>query len=68
MRLRSMLRRLLGDARGVTAVEYALIAGFISIVIFAGLLIASPVMSVIYVTIGQDLSSACSSFGGGSGC
>ena len=49
---------------GVTAVEYALIAGFISLVIVAGLLIASPAISVIYKSIGNDLSSACSSMGG----
>jgi len=45
-----------------------LIAGFISLVIVAGLLIATPAISLIYSTIGSDLSNACQSMGGGSGC
>ena len=68
MHLVKLFRRIRKDAGGVTAVEYALIAGFISLVIVAGLLIASPAISVIYQSIGSDLSSACSSMGGGSGC
>jgi Flp pilus assembly pilin Flp len=66
MHLVRLFRRFRKDAAGVAAVEYALIAGFISLVIVAGLLIASPAISVIYQTIGSDLSSACSSMGGSS--
>ena len=44
--------------------EYGLIAGFISLVIVAGLIIASPAISAMYSTIGSDLSNACSSMGG----
>ena len=67
MRLLKMFRRLRKDDRGVTALEYGLIAGFISLVIVAGLLVATPAISVIYSTIGSDLSNACASMGG-SGC
>ena len=67
MHLRSLLQRLRKDRRGVAAMEYGLIAGFISLVIVAGLLIASPAISLIYSSIGSELSQACSSMGG-SGC
>ena len=66
MRLVKLFHRFCKDAGGVAAVEYALIAGFISLVIVAGLLIASPAISVIYQAIGSDLSSACASMGGSS--
>ena len=68
MRLLKMFRRLRKDDSGVTALEYGLIAGFISLVIVAGLLIATPAVSLIYSTIGSDLSNACASMGGGAGC
>jgi pilus assembly protein Flp/PilA len=67
MRLVKILRRFRKDVGGVAAMEYGLIAGFISLVIVAGLLIATPAISVIYKTIGSDLSSACASMGG-TGC
>jgi pilus assembly protein Flp/PilA len=68
MHLRSLVRRIRKDVRGVAAMEYGLIAGFISLVIVAGLLIASPAISAIFSTIGSDLSNACSSMGPVSGC
>jgi pilus assembly protein Flp/PilA len=64
MSFAKLVRRVRKNQSGVTAVEYALIAGFISLVIVAGLLIATPAISVIYKTIGSDLSSACASMGG----
>ena len=64
MRLSSIVQRVHSDVRGVAAMEYGLIAGFISLVIVAGLLIATPAISMIYSTIGSDLSNACSSMGG----
>ena len=63
----ALLRRFRRDERGVTALEYGLIAGFISLVIMAGLIIASPAVSLIYSSIGSNLSNACVSMGG-SGC
>jgi len=67
MRLKSVWKRVRKDEGGVAAMEYGLIAGFISLVIVAGLLIASPAISLIYSTIGSDLSQACSSMTGGTG-
>jgi pilus assembly protein Flp/PilA len=66
MCLRSMVQRIRKDVRGVAAMEYGLIAGFISLVIVAGLLIASPAISLIYSSIGSNLSNACVSMGGAS--
>lgn len=66
MCLRSIVQRLRKDVRGVAAMEYGLIAGFISLVIVAGLLIATPAISLIYSQIGSDLSNACISMGGSS--
>jgi pilus assembly protein Flp/PilA len=64
MHLVKLFRRFRRDESGVAAMEYGLIAGFISLVIVAGLLIASPAISAIYSTIGSDLSNACNSMGG----
>ena len=64
MRLKSVLKRVRRDEGGVAAMEYGLIAGFISLVIVAGLIIASPAISLIYSSIGSNLSNACVSMGG----
>ena len=66
MYLKSLIQRVRRDVSGVAAMEYGLIAGFISLVIVAGLLIASPAISLIYSTIGSELSNACVSIGGAS--
>ena len=68
MSFAKLFRRMRKNESGVAAMEYGLIAGFISLVIVAGLLIATPAISLIYSTIGSDLSNACQSMGGGSGC
>jgi pilus assembly protein Flp/PilA len=67
MSFAKLFRRIRKNESGVAAMEYGLIAGFISLVIVAGLLIASPAISAIYSTIGSDLSNACKSMGG-TGC
>ena len=67
MSFAKLFRRIRKNESGVAAMEYGLIAGFISLVIVAGLLIATPAISLIYSTIGSDLSAACKSMGG-SGC
>ena len=66
MNLAKLFPRFRRDESGVAAMEYGLIAGFISLVIVAGLLIATPAISLIYSTIGSDLSNACTSMGGAS--
>ena len=68
MSFAKLFRRIRKNESGVAAMEYGLIAGFISLVIVAGLLIATPAISLIYSTIGSDLSNACSSMGGGKTC
>jgi len=68
MQLAKWFRRIRKETGGVAAMEYGLIAGFISLVIVAGLIIGMPAISLIYSTIGSDLSNACISMGGGSGC
>ena len=68
MHLMKLFRRFGKNTGGVAAMEYGLIAGFISLVIVAGLLIATPAISLIYSTIGSDLSNACQSMGGGGSC
>ena len=67
MNFAKLFRRLRKNDSGVAAMEYGLIAGFISLVIVAGLLIATPAISLIYSTIGSDISNACASMGG-TGC
>jgi pilus assembly protein Flp/PilA len=51
------------DVGGNAALEYGLIAGFVSLVIVAGLLIASPAISQVYSSIGATMSQACASMG-----
>jgi len=64
MSFAKLFRRIRKNESGVAAIEYGLIAGFISLVIVAGLLIATQAISLIYSTIGSDLSNACASMGG----
>jgi len=54
MHLMKLFCRFQEDTGGVAAMEYSLIAGFISLVIVAGLLIATPAISLIYSTIGSS--------------
>ena len=69
MRLRSIVQGVCKDPRGNAALEYGLIAGFVSLVIVAGLLIASPAVSLVYSTIGSTMSAACASGApGGTSC
>ena len=68
MRIVKIFRRFRRDDRGVTAVEYGLIAGFISLVIVAGLLVATPAMSSIYSFLGSSVSTACTSMSATASC
>ncbi len=42
---------------GATAIEYGLIAGLMSILIVAGLLIAGPEVATLFDSIGTELAS-----------
>jgi len=48
----------IGDKRGVTAIEYGLIAALISLVIVAGATTAGKNLNSMFTHIGQKISSA----------
>ena len=50
--------RFLKDKSGATAIEYGLIAAFISLVIVAGATVASPALKSIWDGIGSSLAAA----------
>jgi len=50
--------RFLKDKSGATAIEYGLIAAFISLVIVAGATVASPALKNIWDGIGTSLVAA----------
>jgi pilus assembly protein Flp/PilA len=50
--------QLKADRRGVTAMEYGIIAGLLALVIVAGLTVAGPQLGTIFNTIGTTLTSA----------
>ena len=54
----NLINRFKNDESGATAIEYGLIAGFVSIVIIAGLTVASPEMKRIFNAIGAALTKA----------
>ncbi len=50
------LRSFFRDERGATAIEYAFIAGLISIAIFAGLAASGPKLNLKFTTIANALN------------
>ena len=68
MSFAKLFRRVCKNVSGNAALEYGLIAGFVSLVIVAGLLIASPAVSLVYSAVGSNMSNACASMGGGANC
>ena len=46
------------DEKGATAIEYGLIAGLLSLLIVAGLVIAGPELEAIFDNIGTSLAGA----------
>jgi pilus assembly protein Flp/PilA len=53
--MRYFLRRLRSDSRGVTALEYALIAAFIFLVIVVSVTTVGKGLSPIFSTVGSEL-------------
>ncbi|SIT45927.1 Flp pilus assembly protein, pilin Flp [Paraburkholderia piptadeniae] len=53
-----LIRAFARDEDGVTAMEYGLIAGFLSLVIVAGLTLGGPALKGIFDTIGNQLVAA----------
>ncbi len=57
-RLLAMKHAYLKDEKGATAIEYGLIAGLLSLLIVAGLVVAGPQLEIIFDNIGTSLSDA----------
>lgn len=53
--LRTSLATLAGDRKGVTAMEYGLIAAFTAVAIVAGLIIIGPRLSAIFLNVANSL-------------
>lgn len=53
--LRLTLAALAGDRKGVTAMEYGLIAAFTAVAIVAGLTIIGPRLTAIFTNVGNSL-------------
>ena len=51
----NLINRFKNDESGVTAIEYGLIAGLLSLVIIVGLGVASPKLDAIFDKIGEAL-------------
>ena len=58
MIFRSMTLNFARDESGVTAMEYGLIAGFLSLVIVGGLTVGSPALQAMFNSIGTYLQNA----------
>jgi pilus assembly protein Flp/PilA len=56
--IRSSIRMVARDEKGATAIEYGLIAAFISLALVAGAQVAGPALNTMFTGIGADLSAA----------
>lgn len=63
--MKEMIWNFLCEEEGVTAVEYGLIAGILSLVIIGGLNIGGPALERIFDTIGDELAASPGGAGGG---
>lgn len=52
-----VIRNLLNDRKGATAIEYGLIAGLVAVVIIGGLTVLGPKLSELFSTIAGKLSA-----------
>jgi pilus assembly protein Flp/PilA len=58
-----LIRAFAREEDGVTAMEYGLIAGFLSLVIVGGLTIGGPALKGIFDSIGTQLAAAKTAMG-----
>jgi len=56
--IRTCLRFVIRDEKGVTAIEYGLIAALISLALVAGAQIAGPALNTMFTGIGNSLTAA----------
>lgn len=54
----NLMKRFVKDESGATAIEYGLIAGFVSIAIITGLGVIGPQLDRIFNAIGTSLTGA----------
>ena len=54
----TVFKKYIKQEEGATAIEYGMIAGLLSLLILAGLLIAGPELSAIFDNIGVALTAA----------
>ena len=54
----NFMKRFVDDESGATALEYGLIAGFVSIAIIAGLQVIGPQLTTIFNAVGTALTTA----------
>jgi pilus assembly protein Flp/PilA len=50
-----ILRKLFKDERGATAIEYALIAAFVALIIIPGVKAVGPKLSAIFTSVSTNL-------------
>ena len=53
--LQTMVRKVLGDERGVTAMEYALIAALIAVVIIGAVSLLGKSVSTVFSTVANTI-------------
>ncbi len=58
--MRTFIQSLLRDERGVSALEYAILAGMIVVVVGAGLTTFGDTLSAAFATLGQAVTDAVS--------
>ena len=56
--IRTCIRLVSRDEKGATAIEYGLIAAFISLALVAGAQVAGPALKGMFTSIGTDLTTA----------
>jgi pilus assembly protein Flp/PilA len=56
--MKSLITRFLKNESGATAIEYGLIAGFVSIAIIGGLIVIGPELTIIFDDVGAALLDA----------
>ncbi|HYD99099.1 MAG TPA: Flp family type IVb pilin [Alphaproteobacteria bacterium] len=49
-------RKLAGDRRGATAIEYGLIAALLSVLIVGGLQVAGPAVEGVFTSVGNTMT------------
>jgi pilus assembly protein Flp/PilA len=66
--MRNLIKRLLSEERGATAIEYGLIAGLIAVVIIGALTVTGTSLKSVFESVSGELETVAGTGGsGGSG-